>query len=267
MSQPQPARDAELDRFDLYELAVTAPEALSRFLYTVHGGRPRLLREDFAGSGALSRGWVRTIPGGRAIAVDRDPEPLRKLKGCRGVRAVRADVVSCGATADVIAATNFPVMYWHERRDLVRYLRLCRSRLRPGGVLAFDLYCGESAFVRQSQSVRLRAPDGSRVEYTWEQRLANPITQRVFNVIHFSVTPARGGRSRVLKDAFTYDWRVWSIPEAIDALRESGFGEVDVHDRLGDAVDSEGNLYLRAVDGRIESLEKDSVVYVIARRL
>jgi hypothetical protein len=31
-----------------------------------------------------------------------------------------------------------------------------------------------------------------------------------------------------MKDAFTYDWRLWTIPELRDAMLEAGFSDVAV---------------------------------------
>jgi hypothetical protein len=67
-----------------------------------------------------------------------------------------------------------------------------------------------------------------------------------------------------LRDAFVYDWRLWSIPELRDAMAEAGFASTEVHDRLGDAIDGDGNLMVRPVRG--EELDDTFVVYIVARK-
>lgn len=252
------------DAFDLYELAVTNPAPIARFLASAHGGTPRLLREDFSGSGALCRGWVQSVPGGRAIAVDSQAAPLAKLRGVASVEPVKADVLACRVKADVIAATNFPLGYWHTRAELLIYLKHALSCLKPGGVFACDLYGGSDAFTPGSTHVKLRGPDGSKVRYTWEQRDADPLTARVLNAIHFELTPKTGKVVR-FPDAFVYDWRLWSIPEMTDAMLDAGFSSVDVYDSLGDAIDQEGRLYVRPLEPG-DGLDDPFVVYLVARK-
>ena len=87
-----------------------------------------------------------------------------------------------------------------------------------------------------------RLPSGERVEYTWEQRDADPLTGRVVDVLHFRVFE---GRTLVLElsDAFVYDWRLWSVPELRDAMLEAGFRETAVYAQAVDAVDDTGTAY------------------------
>lgn len=255
------------DRFDLYEHCVQTPDGAARLLAAIHGGRPRVLREDFAGGGGICKAWVRAgrgRAGGReAIAVDHDPEPLRRLAGVEGVRTLCADVRRARARADVIAALNFPLGYFFERRDLVAYLRACRKRLLPRGVFVADTYGGRGAFDRATTSADFVLPGGERVRYTWEQREADPVRGRVVNALHFRVRAA-GRRTRVLRDAFVYHWRLWSIPELVDACRDAGFGRVEVFDPQAGALDEHGRLHVRPVDAG-EGLGEDWVVYVAAR--
>lgn len=281
-----------LDRFDLYELCVQAPMLMARFLEAVHGRKPLVLREDFSGGGALCKAWVRSglvvsaaspageriaqagrgvpgrlLPGRRAIAVDLDPEPLRRLRGFDRILPVRADVRRSTHRADIIAALNFPLGYFHDRPALVHYLRLSRRRLNPRGVFVGDIYGGTSAFEVCSKGRDLRGPEGERIRYTWEQRSADVLTGRVSNSIHFTIrTP---GNVRELRDAFTYDWRLWSIPELRDAFQEAGFGTVEVYDQNAGAIDHLGRLHVRPVrDGAELGRDEDGgdwVVYVVGR--
>ncbi|GJQ30867.1 MAG: hypothetical protein HBSAPP03_27510 [Phycisphaerae bacterium] len=252
-----------LDRYDLYERCVQSPRAMVRFLAAAHGGRPRLLREDFSGGAALCKAWVADASGRRAIAVDRDPEPLRRVAGVPGIVVRRADVHNPGDRADVIAALNFPLGYFHERASLLRYLRLSRARLRRGGVFVGDIYGGRSAFTPGTRRVTLRTPEGVRVRYEWDQRRADTLTGRVENAIHFTVYDQRPPRR--LRDAFTYDWRLWSLPELRDAYAEAGYTHVDVFDQEAGAMDHLGNLHLTPVREGAD-LGDDWVVYVVGRR-
>ena len=241
----------ELDRHKLYELCVQSPPELVPQLVAIHGGTPRVLGEDFCGTAAISVEWTRHVDGGRAIAVDRDAESLARIQRCDAIEVVAGDVVGdTDATrhaADVIWAGNFSIGELHTRSDLLAYLGHTRSRLEPGGLFVCDVYGGESAFVTGSFDVEHPLPDGRVVVYTWEQRSADPLTGRVRNAMHFEIR-RDGAVERTLRDAFTYDWRLWSVPELRDALAEAGFATTEIYPRTPDAVDGEGAVYVRPLE-------------------
>lgn len=255
-------------RYDLYERCAQDPERDVRLLRAIHAGRPRVLAEDFSGTAALSRRWVRASREARAIATDLDPEPLRHarlLPGRRGarVRAVVADARAAPGRADVIAVLNFSIGELHERRELLDYLRHARSRLRRGGVLAIDLYAGADAFVLgRTRDVR-PGPHGMRISYSWEQRHADPVSGLVVNTMSFRVVRP-GSPAVVLRDAFVYHWRLWSIPELRDAMLEAGFGMVEVYPRAEHAVDHTGETHVRPFDPADE-LASGVLALVVAR--
>ena len=258
-------RRAFPNKYELYTLCVQAPERLAAFLAAVHGGLPRSLREDFAGPAAVCGAWVEQSPDATATAVDFDPEPLSFAPQDPRVRKVVADVMKSRAKADVIAALNFPIGYWHTRAELVAYFRHARACLKRGGVLVFDMYGGSDAWEPSVAKARFRTDSGKRVVYEWEQIEANPLTGLVHNAIHFTVEGAkRGAAPRRIRGAFEYHWRLWSIPELREALEDAGFARVEVYSRLGEAMDSDGRLYVRPMDDH-DVLDADWVVYVAGR--
>jgi SAM-dependent methyltransferase len=236
------------------------------FLRAVHGGEPRVMREDFCGSGGVCREWAKQKAADkpfRAIGVDLDPEPLKRLRRVKNVEAVCADVMDCDAAADIISATNFPVGYWHARPDLVRYLKATRRRLKPGGVFVCDTYGGTNAFITGSTVRDFWIDGGIRIRYTWEQRQADLLTGMVTDVVHF-----RGFKDRDVvldqPEAFVYRWRLWSIQELRDAMEEAGFSAVEVYAELADAKDERGRVYVRPVTSG-EELGDNWVVCIVAR--
>lgn len=267
-----PRTPAPPDRFQLYELAVQAPDDEARFLRALHAApheQPLVLGEDFSGAGAVARAWVRLFPGARAVCVDADAEPLTRLLALAppdgSIVARCCDVLEARDKVDIIADFNFSICERTSRPDLLSYLRHARSRLRPGGVLAVDLYGGADAFIRGESAKELRSQELGGVRYVWEQREADATTGLVVNAMHFSVPVSPGSRRRaVLRDAFIYRWRLWSIPEMRDAMTEAGFTSTEVHDRLGGAIDSEGRVHARAL-GPIDDLDDNYVAYVVAR--
>jgi SAM-dependent methyltransferase len=260
-------RAAPPDRFDLYERAAQAPTLQARFLRALLGAdpdEPSTLREDFSGTGAVSRAWLALYPASRAVCVDHDAPPLDRLRERAGDAAPRLTIRECDVRdaddpADCIAALNFSIGEIHSRAGLVEHFRRCRARLRPGGVLALDIYGGADAYVAGESDQELRGPAGERVKYVWEQREADPLTGMVVNAMHFF---PRGRPA--MRDAFVYRWRLWSIPELHDALAEAGLGSVEFHDRLADAMDERGVVHLRPMTDSTE-LEDNWVLYLAAR--
>ena len=222
-----------------------------------------MLREDFSGPAALCAEWVKA-PGAAAVAVDRDPEPLAKVTGLKDVRCVVADVFDADDRADLVVSTNYAVCEIHERAALVDYLRRTHARLNPGGVFVADLYGGPDALTPGQFEHSVRGPDAEKIAYIWQQIEASPLTARVRNAMHFQVK-ARGAKTRTLENAFEYDWRLWTVPELVDALTEAGFASVEIYDRLGDAVDADGNVYVKPIDDGLPT-EVSFVVYVVGRR-
>lgn len=254
----------QFDRFDLYEMAAQAPEMEARFLRALHRGSPTLLAEDFCGSGAICRAWVALGEGNRAVCVDHDGEALDALRARCAPELLprltirRADVMEADDPADVICALNFPVCYFRTRPELVEYFSHARERLLArgeGGVFCCDVYGGMHAFDIGTSEEEFR--DG--VRYVWEQKESDPLTGLVSTAMHFRLPDGT-----LVRDAFTYFWRLWSVPELRDAMAEAGFRSTEVYDRLADAIDGEGNLYIDPITDPDE-LEDDFVVYVVAR--
>jgi hypothetical protein len=130
-------------KHDLYELCVQSPTHLVPLLRAIHGADPRTLAEDFCGTAALSREWVKQIDGGRAIAVDADDDTIAVARAScpDAVQLIQGDVIDATEprdhAADILFVGNFSIGYWHTRPDLIRYLKHVHARLAsspaPGG--------------------------------------------------------------------------------------------------------------------------------------
>ncbi|MEC9374547.1 MAG: class I SAM-dependent methyltransferase [Planctomycetota bacterium] len=252
------------DRYECYELAAQSPDMQARFLRALHTApheTPLVFGEDFCGAGAVTRAFLSLHETATAVCVDADTEPLQRL-GAESDQSTldrltirHCDVRHALDPVDILAVLNFSICEIHHRADLVAYLRHARSRIRPGGVLIIDIYAGADAFITGESDAEVRGG----LRYVWEQREANPLTGRVINAMHFYPKNAEP-----LEDAFVYDWRLWSVPELRDALTEAGFAHTDCYDRLGDAVDDEGRVYVAPVEDPDE-LEDNFVLYIAAR--
>jgi len=100
-----------------------------------------------------------------------------------------------------------------------------------------DIYGGTEAVGTKLEPRKVEAftaADGTKVpafQYIWDQAEYNVIDHHVVNYIHFKL-PAIGK----IEKAFTYDWRLWTLPELQELLIEAGFksAEVYLHDWTGD---------------------------------
>jgi hypothetical protein len=243
---------AAADRYELYQRSVQSPEfdiALMSRIYRAHNGRPPLLlREDFCGAAALACAWAASRPDRSAFGIDLDPEPLAwgALHNWQAlpeharsrVPLVHGDVRTVRTPrADLIAAHNFSFFIFRERQELLGYFRRARRQLADDGMLMLDVLGGSDTQVEDREEVRRI---GGGVRYVWEQKRYDPIGNRALFAIHFAFKDGS-----LLKDAFTYDWRMWTIPELRDLLAEAGFAFSEVYWEDAEADTGEGSGIFR----------------------
>jgi SAM-dependent methyltransferase len=224
-----------IDPHRLYELSVQSPETEVRFIsrrFKALRGRPaRLLREDFCGTAAVCCEWARLHRDNQAIGVDLDPDVLawgrrHNLTALNPgqferVSLLQADVMTARtAKMDVVLAMNFSYWLFTDRESLKQYFRSVFKSLRKDGVFFLDSFGGYDAF-REMTEDREIEEDGLTFTYTWDQAQFNPIDNRMLCHIHFSFPDG----SKIRK-AFSYHWRIWTLPEVRELLEECGFRNV-----------------------------------------
>jgi len=227
---------ATADRHDLYTRAVQNVESEIDFIddtfYALRSRRAARLREDFCGTGATSCEWVRRRPGNVAVGLDLDEPTLAwgrehlaaGLTDAQRERiALRRRDVRAPARADrdmdCVLAMNFSYNALFTRADMLRYMRAVRRSLADGGVFFLDCYGGYESLMEQEERRRC---DG--FVYVWDQVRFNPITNHLKTAIHFEFPDGTE-----MRDAFTYDWRLWTMPELRDVLDEAGFERSTVY--------------------------------------
>jgi len=253
------------DRYELYTEAVQDPEAEVKFARRIYrkqnGSSPIRVREDFCGTAAICCAWVRSDTDTRAIGVDLDPVPLHwgrrhhvaKLRPDQAERVelIQQDVLALETRpVDVILALNFSFCVFKQRAVLLRYLRRCHEALAKGGIMIMDIYGGPDAQRPKKDRTRKEG-----FTYVWDQARYNPITNEALNHIRFDFPD--GSR---IKKAFTYDWRLWTLPELRDALLESGFADAHAYWE-GTDEDGEGNGVFRRRE-RVE-VEDAWIAYIV----
>jgi SAM-dependent methyltransferase len=232
------------DKHDLYQRSVQNPEEEVKFVANTFKRlrqRPaESLREDFCGTAYFSRTWVESGPPSRsATGIDIDAEVLawgmqRHVAALpqeqrARVRLVQRDVREASTESfDIVAAFNFSYWIFKTRPTLRQYFEAVRGALKDDGLFFLDAYGGWEAHEPMEEK---RAVKGG-FTYVWDQAKVDPIDNGVLNHIHFHF---KDGTK--LKRAFTYDWRLWSLPEIRELLEEAGFREVTVY---WDDSDDEG---------------------------
>ncbi len=247
-------RAAQADPQDLYQRSVQRPAAdvalFDRLYRDAYGRRPLRLREDFCGGGLVACEWVRSRRDRTAVGVDLDarvlawgearnvaalPEPARSR-----VRLLRGDVRALATPpADVVAAGNFSFFTFKTRPDLRAYFEAARRHLADEGVLVLDVLGGAESYLEDREEVR-RMRGG--FTYVWDQQRYDPVTGHARFAIHFRFPD---GSER--RDAFTYDWRMWSIPEIGELLLEAGFRRFEVYWEGTERDTRKGNGVFRRV--------------------
>jgi SAM-dependent methyltransferase len=225
-------------KYALYERSVQSPDYHAEWFVGIYkdlrGRYPQHMREDFCGTFALSCEWVKRNRRNTALGVDLDPEPLQygkrahlsKLTAAqrKRLKIVNGNVLSITAPkVDVVLACNFSYCVFKERETLIRYLRGCLRSLNKDGVAILDLAGGPGMIAPMRERKTVKAPETGKFVYTWHQKSFDPITHDAKYAIHFKLPD--GTR---INDAFTYDWRLWTIPEVREAMAEAGFSKVEV---------------------------------------
>jgi hypothetical protein len=234
------------DRHALYEKSVQNADAEIDFVDTtfraLRGRRARWLREDFCGTANVCAEWVRRRRDNVAIGVDLDAsvlawgrehhvDPLSPAARKR-VRLLEANVLTAKARhVDVLLAMNFSYWIFKARDQMREYFQTVRQNLVRDGLFVLDCYGGYDAFrvLKEPRKV-------GRFTYIWEQASYNPLTGDMTCHIHFKF---KDGSS--LKQAFSYEWRLWTLPEIRELLTEAGFRQVIVYTQGWDEKSGEPN--------------------------
>ncbi|GAV81869.1 hypothetical protein CFOL_v3_25322 [Cephalotus follicularis] len=132
---------------------------------------------------------------------------------------------------DIVCAFNYSCCCLHKRADLLLYFRNVVDVLsKKGGIFVMDLYGGMSS--EHKLTLRRKFPNFT---YVWEQDEFDIIERKTRISLHFHLQK----QQRKLRHAFSYSWRLWSLPEIKDCLEEAGFRSV--HFWLRQMTDTEDN--------------------------
>ncbi len=263
----RPAQAALADRYVCYEQAVQCVESEIDFVDTIfkrlRGRYARALREDFCGTTNTSCEWVRRRKTNIALSIDQDRAVLdwgKKNRIARltkaqqkRIRVIQADVASAKTEpVEIVLAMNFSYWLLKERKRTIKYFKAVYRTLARDGIFFLDAYGGYEAFQELKEKTKYK-----NFTYIWEQYRYNPISGIARNYIHFKF---RDG-SRMMK-AFSYEWRVWTLPEILEMLSEAGFRPVVYWEQAGE--DGEGNgVFIPETEGDADA---GWIAYLVAEK-
>ncbi|KAI4334255.1 hypothetical protein L6164_018966 [Bauhinia variegata] len=119
---------------------------------------------------------------------------------------------------DIVCAFNYSCCCLHKRADLVLYFKHAHDALSSkGGIFVMDLYGGTSS--ERKLRLQRRFPSFT---YVWEQAEFDIIERKTRISLHFHLKK----QQRKIRHAFSYSWRLWTLPEIRDCLEEAGFRSV-----------------------------------------
>jgi len=262
------------DRHILYQLSVQAPdfeiELFEERYKELRGKKPKSLREDFCGTALLSAEWCKSHPKRRALGVDLCSDTLawgerHNVKPAGKDVASRLSLVNANVLdvhdpkVDVTCAMNFSYCVFKTRGALRHYFETVHQGLKKDGIFVLDLLGGtETMSVTEEE----REVEGQTFTYIWDQAKFNPITHDFLCHIHFRFPD--GSR---LRRAYTYDWRLWTLPELREVLVEAGFSRVHVFwEQFED--DPEGGEDQISTGEHLDTLQADNqeawIAYIVA---
>ena len=261
------------DRHLLYQQSVQDVETELDFVEQTWSDlrqRPAVfLREDFCGTANTACEWVARDENHQAVGVDLDMDVLDwghlynlaelEDEQRERIELLHEDVLQTRpGLADIILAMNFSYYLFMQRDQLREYFANALDSLVSDGVLFLDAYGGYEAPMVLTEPRACEDRDGNEFTYIWEQAEFNPIDSCMTCHIHFEFPD----KSRMDK-AFSYRWRLWTLPEIREILYEAGFSQVDIYWEGTDEKKNEGNgIYMPA---EIGDADPGWVCYIVAQ--
>lgn len=218
----------EFDKYWYYLNSVQAPDVDALFFQEVYKEirrkKPTSLREDFCGTFSVCCEWVKLDSKYQAVGIDLDLEPIEwgkknTLPGLTESQRNRVAIMKANVmdpkllTTDIVVAQNFSFFLFKKRSDLKAYFQNVYRTLDKDGVFISDCFGGSACYEPNEEETVYKT-----YSYFWDQDSFDPVTNQAVFYIHFK---RKGERKRT--KVFTYDWRLWSIPEIKEILEEVGF--------------------------------------------
>lgn len=230
------AKKKSFDKYWYYRNSVQSPENDVQFFQRVYkelrgqNSEAQTFREDFCGTFALSCEWAKLAPNYVAYGVDLDAEPIaygkaHYLTELNSEQQSRVHILNKNVLdkrlpkTDLIAALNFSYFIFKTRKEIKNYFANALKHLNKKGVFLIDCFGGKQCYLPNEEIT-----EHPTFNYHWDQESYNPITSEALFHIHFK---PKG--QKLMRNVFTYDWRLWSIAELRELLLEAGFKHTFVY--------------------------------------
>lgn len=243
------------DKHRLYQWSVQSPDADLDFAVKLYKARqkrvPRHFREDFCGTGLMAASWIARGRKYTAEGFDIDAATLEwgRMNNFAqlGEDCARA-VLHCADVRepslrppDLRCAQNFSWFVFKTRRELLEYFSGAYRDLAPGGLFFMDIFGGPQAVEEMHEETEME----EGFTYVWHQEKFFPITGEYRASIDFAFPDGTD-----MTRAFSYDWRLWSVPESVEVLRDAGFKKIDVYwEQIGEDGIHGNGIYKRSKRG------------------
>lgn len=272
----KPTMADQADRHVLYQKSVQAPEAEVAFFDQVfpelRGRKAMSMKEDFCGTAYLAAEWCKSDPQRTAIGVDYDEETVEwgrehNIEAEGGDLADRITLIIDDVRnvtepqVDIVCAFNFSYCLFEKRDELIHYFKQARKSLVDDGLLILDLFGGTECEDVIEEETEI---EDEPATYIWEHVAFNPIDHHMKCAIHFDFDD--GSR---MENAFTYEWRLWAIPEVRELLEEAGFSKSRVYwEKYEETDDDDDELEGTGEYEEVYEVENQEswMIYIVAEK-
>lgn len=268
MSKKMASKLKPFDKYYYYKRSVQSPdtdvEFLSKAYKEIKGGDATSFREDFCGTFSISCEWVKLNGKHTAYGVDLEPETIEygrqnymsKLSEDEQSRItlLNKNVMDKDLPhVDIVCAQNFSYFIFKKREILRKYFENVYRTLNKDGVFVIDIFGGSQCYEPNEEET-----DHDDFSYYWDQDSFDPVSNEAQFYIHFK---RKGEKKR--RECFSYDWRMWTLPEVREIMEEAGFSRTHVY---WEGTDEDGDG-----DGEFERVIKGEdceswIAYVAAEK-
>ena len=225
---------APFDKYLYYKKSVQSPKEDIHFFkktFKHFFKKPaKVFREDFCGTFYLAYHWIKDHPKNKAIAIDADKEPIEygnkhhlsqlKVSQRHRLKVLNKNVLDKNLLkSEIITVSNFSYFALKERALMLKYFKNVHKALSKKGLFIIDVLGGADCEELSEEEVQHKD-----FSYYWDQDQFDPISRTGKFYIHFK---RKGEKKR--EKAFSYDWRLWALPELKDILTEAGFSKIYVY--------------------------------------
>lgn len=245
---------SDFDKYFYYKKSVQNPKEEIRFFKKIYKSffrkSPRIFREDFCGTFYIAYHWVKEHSQNKAIVVDRDKQPIEygrkhhfpKLNSSQQSRLqiVNKNVLDKSLPkAEIISVNNFSYFIFKQKDMMLKYFKNIRKSLFNKGLFIIDVFGGPACEAPSEEII-----EHNDFDYYWDQDSFDPISNTARFYIHF-----KRKNEKKQKKAFSYHWRMWSIPELRDILKDAGFSNTFVYWEQSDKKGEGTGVFKKSLKG------------------